>query len=78
MKQKLDTKDEETERLSNQLTTATKNSMRLEEINGRLFSELTGIKERRGKSTHRVTQTYSNTNEMGVQCAIGGNQVNAA
>ncbi len=44
--------------------------MRLEEINGRLFSEVTGYREKRGAMIHRLTQTYINRSDAGVQCAI--------
>ena len=56
---------------------ATKSDMRLEEINGRLFSEVSGYREKKGSMMHRVTQTYKSTNEIGVQCAIGAGMVNA-
>lgn len=70
MKAKLDTHDEEVNRLQNQLTLATKNVMRLEEINGRLFSEVTGYREKRGAVFHKVTQTYPSRSEAGVQCTM--------
>jgi hypothetical protein len=47
MKQRLDTKDQETEAVQVQLTAAAKQAMRLEEVNNRLLSELQGYRERK-------------------------------